>query len=67
MTWILSITSIIMLWLMGNRSKWGPRFGLVNQALWIYYIYNTEQWGLAVGVVAYTLVHIRNLLKWEVE
>ncbi len=66
MSWVLSATSLIMLWLMGNRSKWGPRLGILNQVLWIYYVvYIVHDWGLIVGVIAYTIVHIRNLANWE--
>ena len=65
MTWILSATSIIGLWLMGNQSKWGPRLGLLNQILWVYFILSTKQYGLLPGVILYTIVHIRNILKWE--
>ena len=65
MDWILSITSFTMLWLMGNKSKWGPRLGIANQILWVIYALKIEQYGLLPGVVGYTVVHIRNLIKWE--
>lgn len=65
MDWILSVTSCYMLWLMGNKSKWGPRVGIVNQILWIFYAVSIEQFGLLVGVLAYTVIHIRNCVKWE--
>ena len=67
MSWILSGTSILMLWLMGNKSKWGPAVGLLSQSLWFYYVAITEQWGLMPGVIVYTMVHIRNLRKWRSE
>jgi len=63
--WILSATSALMLWQMGNKSIWGPRLGIVNQMLWIGYVVLTAQWGLMPGVVIYTILHIRNLLKWR--
>lgn len=65
MDWILSITSCLMLWLMGNKSKWGPRVGIANQLLWIAYVYQIKEFGLLVGVVAYTAIHIRNCVEWE--
>ena len=63
--WVLSATSGLMLWMMGNRSKWGPRLGIANQALWIIYAVWLQQWGLLPGVLAYTVIHIRNLIRWE--
>lgn len=65
LSWILSGTSAIMLWLMGNKTKWGPRIGIFNQVLWVIYAAWIEQWGLLPGVVIYTIIHIRNLIRWE--
>lgn len=65
MAWILSFTSVLMLWLMGNKSKWGPRLGLLNQILWFAYAIMIKEYGLLPGVVLYAIVHVRNLLAWE--
>jgi len=61
----VSATSALMLYLMGNKSKWGPRLGLLNQALWIIYAIGLEQYGLLPGIALYTIVHLRNLYHWE--
>ena len=63
--WLLSAMTCAMLWLMGSRSKWGPRIGLASQPLWIVYCILTHQWGLLPGVVVYTFIQARNLLRWE--
>jgi hypothetical protein len=65
MAWILSFTSATMLWLMGNKSKWGPRVGIANQILWLIYAIHIQQWGLIPGVILYAIVHIRNMIEWE--
>ena len=65
LSWVLSAWSILTLTLMGNKSKWGPRVGLASQAVWIYYLIQTGQPGLLIGACAFTLVHIRNIIKWE--
>ena len=67
LTWILSGTSIVILWLMGNKSMWGPLLGLANQILWIIYVTATDQWGLLPGVLIYTVIHIRNIIRWNRE
>ncbi len=67
MDWLISIISCIILWLMGNKSKWGPRLGILNQTLWIIYAVSIEQYGLLLGVLTYTVIHIRNCIKWETE
>lgn len=67
MSWALSATSGLMLWLMGNKSKWGPVVGLTNQVLWVVYTVITKQWGLLPGVVLYAAIHARNLYRWKHE
>jgi len=52
---------------MGNKSPWGPRIGVLNQVLWFFYIATTEQWGLLPGVIIYTIIHIRNVIRWNRE
>lgn len=67
-SWVLSATSVLMLWMMGNKSKWGPIIGICNQFLWIYYIFfilPSKESGLIIGTIAFTIVHIRNLMLWK--
>lgn len=65
--YFLSILTLVSLWLMGNKSKWGPIVGVIGQIFWVWYVINTEQWGLLPGVIAYTVVNVRNYLKWKKE
>lgn len=67
LSYILSALSLTSLWLMGNKSVWGIWIGLVNQLLWVVYALMLKQYGLLVGVCAYTIIHIRNLEKWTRE
>ena len=64
-SYVLSALSLISLWLMGNKSVWGIIVGLLTQILWIIYALMLEQYGLLIGVVAYTVIHVRNLLKMD--
>lgn len=64
LSWIISITSIIMIYLMGNKWKYAPILGIFNQILWYILILNSKQYGLLLGVTGYTIIHIRNMLKW---
>lgn len=66
-SYVLSALSLISLWFMGNKSVWGIIVGLLTQILWIIYALMLEQYGLLIGVVAYTVIHVRNLLKWTKE
>lgn len=64
LSWILSVLSLLSLWLLGNKNKLGFAVGVINQLLWIYYALLLKQYGLLVGVIAYTIVNIRNWVKW---
>lgn len=66
-SYILSALSLTSLWLMGNKNIWGIVVGLINQILWITYALMLKQYGLLIGVFAYTIIHIRNLVKWKTE
>lgn len=65
MDWILSIVSMLVLWFMGNKSKYGPILGIAGQVLWIYYAISLRQYGLLIGTVGYLIIHIRNTMKWS--
>ena len=62
-SYILSIISLVTLWLIGNKNKAGFILGLLNQVLWIWYALMLKQYGLLVGVIAYAAIYIRNLIK----
>ena len=54
---------------MGNHPagrKWAPVIGLAGQPFWAYFAWQTQGWGLAVLVVAYSAVYIRGIfLQWR--
>lgn len=64
MQWILSICSVVMLWMMGNKYKYAPLIGIVVQVLWIFYAISLKQYGLLIGVITYMFVHMRNAYLW---
>ena len=64
-SYLLSIISLVTLWLIGNKNKAGFVLGLLNQVLWIWYALMLKQYGLLVGVIAYAAIYIRNLIKWN--
>jgi len=64
-SWLCSLLSIAMIWKMGDRSLWGPSIGLVAQASWTGFMIAGGHWGLAPAVIGFTLVHVRNLVKWR--
>jgi len=62
--WVISFTSFVMLWAMGDRKWWAPILGIANQFIWVAFVMINEKWGLLPGVILYTAVHARNAYKW---
>lgn len=60
----ISFTSMLMLYLMGSKWKYAPLLGLFNQVLWYILLFQFKQYGLLIGVTGYTIIHIRNTIKW---
>jgi nicotinamide riboside transporter PnuC len=65
MTWVLSLLAIVSLYLMGNRNIWGPIIGAVSQFVWLYYSWQTRQYGFIPSVLVLLAVNVRNLIKWR--
>lgn len=62
---LLSIITIITMWLAGNNDKRAWVLGLGNQALWIILILWTSAYGLLLLTGALIFVYTRNLIKWS--
>lgn len=65
MSWFLSVITLLHMWLMGNKWKYAPHFGVVIQIPWMIYAIMTEQYGLILGAVGFIIVNTRNAIKWK--
>lgn len=65
MPWLLSVITIYMTVLAGNKSRHAWAIGLANQALWLIWIVASESWGLIPMNLALWIVYGRNHLKWN--
>lgn len=63
--WLLSAITIYMTVLAGNKHRLAWVVGLVNQALWLFWIVGTKTWGLLPMNAALWIVYARNHLKWS--
>lgn len=63
--WLLSVITIWMTVLAGNKHPSAWFVGLVNQALWLGWIVMTENWGFLPMNLALWIVYGRNHLKWN--
>jgi hypothetical protein len=45
--------------------RWAPVIGLAGQPFWAVFAWQSEGWGLAILVAAYTLVYIQGIrMQW---
>lgn len=61
---MLSVFTIIGMWLIGNKNKLGWVVGLLNQSLWVTFAVIFKAWGLLPLTVVLIVVYTRNLYKW---
>lgn len=63
--WLLSLITIWMTVLAGNKHRSAWSIGLVNQALWLLWIALSHNWGFLPMNLALWVVYCRNHLKWN--
>lgn len=62
---LISIFSLLGIWIAGSGTTWGWLLCLCTQTLWFWYIIGTKQWGLLPAVIGYTIVYARNFWLWR--
>lgn len=65
--WLLSVITIYMTLLAGNKHRHAWLLGLLNQFLWLFWIMTVEAWGLLPMNLALWVVYARNHFKWTKE
>jgi len=63
--WVLSLNTIVMNILVGNKHRKSWALGLVGQVLWLVWIVADEAWGLIPLNLALWAIYIRNHIKWR--
>jgi hypothetical protein len=63
--WLLSVITIYMTILAGNKHPHAWAFGLLNQALWLLWIYASSAWGLLPMNAALWVLYARNHIRWN--
>lgn len=62
---ILSVICIWSIYLQGNISKLSWLVTIINQLLWLVWIYVTKSYGFALMNLAIMLIAFRNYCKWR--
>ena len=59
----IAVTGCVAIWLVNdprdNWRKWASVFGLLGQPFWFYASFTTEQWGVLVLTLVYTVSWVR--------
>ena len=59
-----SVSTILQIWLYGNKTLGGPIWGLVAVTAWWVLTCWSGLWGLAPLNAVASVVHARNFIKW---
>lgn len=62
---LLSLFTLLGMWLAGNKDRRAWVVGLFNQFLWITFAVMFEAWGLLPLSLALVIVYARNLIRWS--
>lgn len=63
----ISVITLASAWLIGNKSVWGQRLGLLANLCWWFYVLAFKRYGLIPMETVFTIMTVRNLIKWEKE
>lgn len=66
----IALFGLTSIWLAMGRNATGrklaPVIGLAGQPFWAWFAYESNAWGLAALVMAYTLVYLRGVfVQWR--
>ena len=64
---LISIVTIIQIYMLSRHMMYGLYVGLVSQVLWIMFIVNTKSWGLLPLNVVLWWVFISGIIEWKQE
>lgn len=62
-SFVLFVVSAFGVWLTGNSRRWGWRFAICNQPLFIVWGLLTYQYGSIATSVVFVALYVRNLRK----
>lgn len=62
---VVSVLTLLTMWLVARKDWRGWAVGLANQALWLALIVTTRSWGLLLLTGTLTVLYARTLLTWR--
>jgi nicotinamide riboside transporter PnuC len=63
---LAAIFTLLGVWVVGNKNKYGFIFGICSNLLWIVYVIaNRHSYGIAFECLPLFFMNLRNFLKWN--
>lgn len=65
LTWVMTLTSVLGIWLAGRKNWMGWAVGVAVQPLWLLFNLMVGAWGLMPMPFIYGWIYAHNLYKWR--
>jgi hypothetical protein len=65
--WILGLGSMTHLYMMSSKWKYAGYFGVILQMFWFVFSISTNNYGLIVSSIGFTIIHIRTIYGWHLK
>lgn len=65
MPWLLSVFTIVVMVMAGNKHPLSWAVGLLGQVFWLIWIVASQNWGLLPSCIVLVAVYARNHFKWS--
>lgn len=67
MPWCLSVVTLYMTFMAGNKHPKAWLIGIFNQLFWLLWIYLSNSWGFLPMNIGMWVMYYRNHVKWNKE
>lgn len=63
--WLAMSLSLIAVWLLGNKSRWGFACFILANTLWLFVGWLVGSYGIMVGNSAFLVMNARGFFRWN--
>lgn len=64
--WVAMATSLLAVYLMGNKNRVGFLSYIIANALWIYLgVFKMQSLGITIGNIFFLIMNLRGFFKWK--
>jgi nicotinamide riboside transporter PnuC len=63
--WLGMIATLLAVWLLGNKNKYGFVSFIISNVLWIVVGVLAQSSAITIGNFIFLIINVRGLLKWQ--